>query len=836
MGSLIVAGYDLLDPASSVRLLMGTDLGDGQADTSTVARLLLDGEVVTGRRTSNRVLSLPVLVETGSRSGDAKVLADLARAVDQQAWSVPWVPADGEPAVVFDCYRGQLERNWSVVYQATVATLTVPAAPFTRDAQPVQLGSNVPTTSLDTFDSTDDLVVELPFIYADAGPFNETQSYFSGMVSNSYSLDTSTRVTGSGSVKVLSPLYRTSFAGTSNFYCIWHFVQGALASVSDLSQIQTLTWSAMADVKMDSDSWPFARLPNIQSSIDPSQAEVGFNAKLPKPYTWTVTLIDSNGNRSRWDSDLIGLEASWRRYSVNLQALATAVDDGFDITRVVGWRLRYCGIAPSWTPPNSLPTPEMAQSGILSNWPTENLLNCTVSDAKGVGYVGGDGIAEASMSQSYPVTAGTTYSGSAAIGSFRVGASPLVTMQFGLEWLDGDGAALSVDWSAVETRNIGTIGYRSYVTGTAPSGAVAVRGRFRWLTDVIPAGTGSYLLCNQASDGYLHLNEGDTCWLYPYADVPAAALWIDNLVAYPAGSGSPLTGPYALQPFQGIQGAARTPLSVIVNANNNTEPTRLLLATTPNPAEGFTPFLDVPSSVTTNGQPTGPTSDTDALTGRSYGLTRATTAAGRTTARYTLPAHAYGSTYAVLARIKRTNAYAVAPTLTAYLDGDTDNSASCSRTFATTGADADTLPVGEWHLVAIGSLTLPPRQPAGQNTGVNMILDFTDTGGQPHDPYLYLDMLVLVDLAGEMILVDSPDGHDWYWLDAPDSTQLTGSVMGGSVSDRTDAVSMAPYLSGQPVIHAWPGSVALTVLLDQAGSGGTVDLSYYPRWQGERPA
>lgn len=140
MSSLILAGYDLLSPASVVQLARDSDLGSPQALTETVDRLLTDGALVTGVRSGNRELSLPLWI-VGDRATVAQAIADVAAFLDQRTYTITWQPGDGLP-VTFDCYRGQLTRNYDLGAETQgVAgfTATIPALPFTRTPTPVRL-------------------------------------------------------------------------------------------------------------------------------------------------------------------------------------------------------------------------------------------------------------------------------------------------------------------------------------------------------------------------------------------------------------------------------------------------------------------------------------------------------------------------------------------------------------------------------------------------------------------------------------------------------------------------------------------------------------------------
>lgn len=823
-GSLIVGPYDLLNPASPAILLglAGTDLGSGTPDVTTVSRILLDGDVVAGARTGNRQLKLVVLVQS---TGNEQIIADITNAVNQQTWAMPWTPDTGKPTVVFDCFRGHVTRDWDQYLDSVTLTLTIPALPFTRDVNPINLGASAAAVvTINSGDSTTGLVGSLPTTYQEYRP-NIPEPTYTGLLPNVYATDTTTHISGSGSIRVTTPVYHensSDFATDAN-PLVFHFLQGSLAAATDLTGMQTLMWSALSDAGMLASSGSTVRV----FPTAPSQAEFDIFNHPFAGATWVVTLIDSSGRKSRWDLTGQGIATSWTSFSVNISATPTAVGAGFDITSVTGWRLRYANLYQN-AAAGTLPTLELLPG---SQSVATNPLNVTNSGSNYTATAAGT--AEVSVSTAVPVTVGASYALAADIGSYYA-----ITMQIGLEWLDSTGTPLPTTWSAVTT---GATNINNPVTqtGVAPTGAVTVRARYRWLG--ASAGnplyiSGSFGVSNpqQLTPQPVHLNAGTVCYSYPYLAVPAAVLWVDNIVAYPAGSGTPLTTSYALQSFIGIKGAARTPVSIAINAAGGAAPTRVLVARTPNPATGFTPFLDVPTSVMEGIAQTS-TSDSTALTGKYWKLNGYIQGGGTaTTATYTFPAAAYGSTYAIMARMKRPSLVAVTPTVTAALVGDTVNTSTTGRLFGTTGQDATTWPAATWGLLTLGTLTLPPRALSGSNTNQQMTLSVT-IPDKTANTTTYLDMLVLVDLAGEMVLIDAPTGNQWVWFDAPSSTAYTGSVFGGSVSTRSDALSLTPWQSGQAVINFDPGANSLTVVADQSPSGGTVNLSYYPRWTGEKP-
>lgn len=91
------------------RLGTGFDMSAPQLTTEQVAGLLLDGEVVTGARASNRTPTIPVVIcvpSTGNQQADRATLAGarelLLQTTSQDNWEMTWT-RDGAQPLIFDC-------------------------------------------------------------------------------------------------------------------------------------------------------------------------------------------------------------------------------------------------------------------------------------------------------------------------------------------------------------------------------------------------------------------------------------------------------------------------------------------------------------------------------------------------------------------------------------------------------------------------------------------------------------------------------------------------------------------------------------------------------------
>lgn len=87
----------------------GFDLSAPQMTSEQTASLLLDGEVVTGFRASNRTPTIPVVIgvpSTGNQQADRLTLAGarelLLQTTSQDAWEMIWT-RDGADPLIFDC-------------------------------------------------------------------------------------------------------------------------------------------------------------------------------------------------------------------------------------------------------------------------------------------------------------------------------------------------------------------------------------------------------------------------------------------------------------------------------------------------------------------------------------------------------------------------------------------------------------------------------------------------------------------------------------------------------------------------------------------------------------
>lgn len=153
--SLIVAGFELLGGTTNpeYRLAPGFGFGEGDPDQTTITSLYLDGETVTGNRTGNRHMMLPLTVFTRNGSSLAVNVNALLQAVDAETFIVQWTPDGGLP-VLFDAYRAKGVRPRDLRKDAqgqTALTLDFFAKPFGRSAGTLSVTAAAADTQLDSY-------------------------------------------------------------------------------------------------------------------------------------------------------------------------------------------------------------------------------------------------------------------------------------------------------------------------------------------------------------------------------------------------------------------------------------------------------------------------------------------------------------------------------------------------------------------------------------------------------------------------------------------------------------------------------------------------------------
>jgi hypothetical protein len=135
------------------RLGTGYDMSAPQMTSEQVAGLLLDGEVVTGNRASNRTPTLPVVMyvpSSGNPEADRATLAGarelLLQTAAQASWQLTWT-RDGAQPLIFDCMAlSSTVIAYSIRTEEALfsqVTVTFQAFPYGRsDVQEIVLFNN----------------------------------------------------------------------------------------------------------------------------------------------------------------------------------------------------------------------------------------------------------------------------------------------------------------------------------------------------------------------------------------------------------------------------------------------------------------------------------------------------------------------------------------------------------------------------------------------------------------------------------------------------------------------------------------------------------------------
>lgn len=136
-GSLFLGDLDLRDESSPFKVLGdGFNLGAGESITEALPRLLLDGEVVSGDRTSNRELSFTVEVSGADAIELAENEAALIAEANKPRNTLTWTPPNFAVPTVFDTFRATVRHLFDDLDELRRKVrkyeVTIPALPFGR--------------------------------------------------------------------------------------------------------------------------------------------------------------------------------------------------------------------------------------------------------------------------------------------------------------------------------------------------------------------------------------------------------------------------------------------------------------------------------------------------------------------------------------------------------------------------------------------------------------------------------------------------------------------------------------------------------------------------------
>jgi len=283
----------------------GYDLGGAMPTADYVRSLVLDGEAPTGRRASNRTITLPVWVIAPDADTLVAARETLMMAADQQRWQLTWT-RDGGPALVLDCFRATAIPQYGLIYEnshCSLVTLTIPAKPYGRSdtatvvpfASPVSGGAGPPAPlTLDAY-----TVVSGAGFTVSARAITGTQSAYWAATGGSHPTYSATFAPADLTGMAALTLWLGLGTGSNDAWYNWH--RGPV-------QVQfTLTDSSAGTVS-------FGRAPSLVAS----------NTQL-QPNWQLVTVPLPSSSAFDWTS-VTGYTVTIRNYSTALmQVMTTAV-------------------------------------------------------------------------------------------------------------------------------------------------------------------------------------------------------------------------------------------------------------------------------------------------------------------------------------------------------------------------------------------------------------------------------------------------------------------------------------------------------------------------------
>lgn len=166
--SLLLAGFDVCNPASSVKLADGWDRGAPVPSVAEIQSTVLDGAVVSGSASGNRNVTIPLLILGTSRAELAVLTNQVLMYVDQQNWTLTFTPDGGSP-ITYDCFRATSEIA-SAYYEdeqlCQRLTITCEALPYGRSsaAQSFALIAPPPVV-IDNYDTKPTITPTTPYNY-----------------------------------------------------------------------------------------------------------------------------------------------------------------------------------------------------------------------------------------------------------------------------------------------------------------------------------------------------------------------------------------------------------------------------------------------------------------------------------------------------------------------------------------------------------------------------------------------------------------------------------------------------------------------------------------------
>lgn len=798
--SLVYGGIELLGGGVvqpdgwSARLAPGWDLGAAEPETTVVDQLLLDGERVTGDRSGDRTISLPVVIEapvvqfgTSSRAVLGKGIAALQKLVNARTSTLLWTP---DPTIgVFDGLKtpNLIARN---------------AQLSNSFLGPVVGGGNVVTDGWWVYDfagptPTGQSVAAVDPLLPGGGGEGVRLSWTGGNAGNKgIALDPDNAM----------PFEQGQWY-TISFYALLSGTIGAPASIWNLA------WNHNPDVT--NALTPVAPTPGVwqrvafavrwntsapDTQIFPCIAEFGASTNTG-PIVIAFPQVELGTQMSPWKASPI---ASWQRQGY-LAPLSpkTSVFDTFRGRTAVGWAVKEqgAGIAQVSLDLTALPySRNPAKASVTVGAATVQLDDLDSGTAPAGGFGGGGGLTFASntwtIAGANPHIEGTA---AARINATVTGTLPAASTR-DLTLTAGRTGLAAVDLSAASTVapafywtfRPNLLGSAVTVTpGTAtltlidgtgqvvtlyaspppPAGAGSSYGRISFPVPASwPATFDPTNVTGWAFSAVMVLSTASTV---TFIAMPITA-GIDDIEGFPPGTADVVVANGGTYRFGGIGGTARCPVSIQATLAGGIDALVLHKA----PAEARPDYAPL-VPYTSLGHALGTAAPMPAYAGSTAGAR-------------------YNGTHAIWLCASLTGIAASGTVTVTFtethgdpISGGTDTTVT-SRAIVVGGAIVN-------GLLDMGLLTLPARAVQPDNTATSITVTVAYAGG---GTFACQDVLVL-DTRGPTVIVGQAFGRDTVWVDEPDPTTgvgqvLIGNTVSGSSNGRASAVAVWDSTSTDP--------------------------------------
>lgn len=793
----------------------GYDLSAPQPTTDIVGSLILDGERPFGYRASNRVITLPIMVEAADFATLAGAYEVLMAAIDQQAWTLTWTRRDGLP-LVLDCFRAQpTVVTWGGADQTLgspvgAIALTFQALPYGRSDAPVTvpLPSPLPMQTappppivLDNYAT----VTGAQWVQSAAhvvGPnsaqWNPCLAPLSSCTGESSQPGASYQATLAAAVDITGLTALSVWAGFgSDYFSTWSGGPAVFAWTLTDASGNTLAFSRTLTVQASNDSaspkWQRVTAPIPQDSTTFDYTNVaGYSVVVTNRGYHTLRFTQLYLDALTANPPSVAGPPSIRGAMYSLLGV-----QGTARTPCSAQFAQAPGTAPQQTVllPGPVGSPQQwtAPPGVTS-------IKVEVTGGGGGGSCGGGGGGAYSSSANVQVTPGTAY-------SYQIAGGGNEGFAGGGGYFIGDIATISANGGAP-----GTPGGPGGAGGTTAGGQGTVKhngGNGAAGAPNTSGGGGGGSAGSGTAGGNASGTTGGAAGTGTTPGAVGGAGTTADRDGFPGiapGSGGGGTGDLGDN-----HGAVGAPGQVKLTYTSSVAPFSTLIAHRPGPSapQDLCPLVspgptDVPNGATEYPVPS--------LTPGVYAD--------------------FNGTYTVVAVANVWNNPSVPRTVTIGVKqyeyaGGPAYTTSVSRTFT---PSTDTFIPGGATLAqvpfaVIGELTLPPRDVAPDNASGLYTVTVTDSNTSD----TFLDILLLDALGQTVMIGEATTGaYANYYLDEPSPDRDLGRVM-GSDFDRSSAISVldSALVSGGP-LYLEPGD---NILLVYALEGApALSVSYSPRW------